>query len=59
MLQLLRNVRAYGPEPLGTLDLLIGTDRVVWMGTDPVVLPPSLRVVGAPIVVGPFERTDL
>jgi beta-aspartyl-dipeptidase (metallo-type) len=42
-LVLLRNADVFGPQPLGTQNLLIAGGRIVWMGRDPVELPAPLR----------------
>jgi beta-aspartyl-dipeptidase (metallo-type) len=42
-LVLLRNADVFGPQPLGTQNLLIAGGRIVWMGRDPIDLPAPLR----------------
>ncbi len=44
MLTLLRNANVYAPEPLGLRDLLIGGERVLWIGPALDALPTSLGV---------------
>jgi beta-aspartyl-dipeptidase (metallo-type) len=41
---LLRNANVFAPEPLGLLDLLIGGERVLWMGAAGTSMPPVLQV---------------
>jgi beta-aspartyl-dipeptidase (metallo-type) len=41
-LVLLRNADVFAPQPLGTRNLLIGGGRVLWMGTEALILPTAL-----------------
>jgi beta-aspartyl-dipeptidase (metallo-type) len=41
---LLRNATVFAPEPLGLLDLLIGGERVLWMGPAGMSMPTALQV---------------
>jgi beta-aspartyl-dipeptidase (metallo-type) len=50
-LVLLRNATVYAPRPLGTQHLLIGGNRILWMGSDPLDLPVPLRTVSIVIDV--------
>jgi beta-aspartyl-dipeptidase (metallo-type) len=57
MLLLLRNATVFAPESRGHLDLLIGGERVLWMGADPGVLPAGLQIeevdlAGAVVIPG-------
>src|ERR671921_133100 len=38
-LELLRNTELYDPEPRGRVDLLIGGERILWIGPDAAPLP--------------------
>ena len=42
MLILLRNARVYAPEPLGTRDVLVGGERILWIGEGLDRLPAGL-----------------
>jgi len=44
MLHLLRNADVYAPSPLGRCDVLVGGDRVLYVGTPLAALPPQLAV---------------
>jgi len=50
-LVLLRNATVYAPRPLGTQHLLVGGNRILWMGNDPFDLPVPLRTVSTVIDV--------
>jgi beta-aspartyl-dipeptidase (metallo-type) len=57
MLQLLRNARVYGPEPLGVRDLLVAGGRVVWIGEGtelPAALGAATRDLGGGRLVPGF-----
>ena len=41
---LLRNATVYAPEPLGLLDLLVGGERILWMGAAGPPMPTALQV---------------
>ncbi len=41
---LLRNATVYAPEPLGLLDLLVGGERILWMGAAGLPMPTALQV---------------
>jgi beta-aspartyl-dipeptidase (metallo-type) len=43
-MRLLRNATVYAPEARGRLDLLVGGEQLLWMGTDPGVLPVGLQI---------------
>jgi beta-aspartyl-dipeptidase (metallo-type) len=44
-MELLRNVDLYDPQPKGRSHLLVGGERILWVGADAPDLPQSLRVV--------------
>jgi beta-aspartyl-dipeptidase (metallo-type) len=44
-MELLRNADLYDPEPRGRTHLLVGGERVLWLGRDLPVLPSSLGVI--------------
>src|SRR5919112_334509 len=43
-LELLRNTELYDPEPRGRVDLLIGGERILWIGPDAAPLPRPYEV---------------
>jgi beta-aspartyl-dipeptidase (metallo-type) len=44
-LTLIRNANLYAPQPLGIRHLLIGGDRILWIGEEALELPVPLRAV--------------
>lgn len=44
MLILLRNAETFSPHPLGRIDVLVGGERILWMGKGLPPLPPELEV---------------
>ena len=44
MLQLIRNADVYAPEPLGVQQLLLGGDKILWIGNELPALPAALSV---------------
>ncbi len=44
MMELLRNLEVYAPEPLGLCHVLVAGGSVVWIGADDPGIPPSLGV---------------
>jgi beta-aspartyl-dipeptidase (metallo-type) len=45
VLILLRNATVYAPEPLGIRDVLVGGERILWIGDRLERMPPALEVV--------------
>lgn len=43
-MELLRNAELYDPTPKGRAHLLVAGETIIWIGTEPPVLPPSLGV---------------
>jgi len=63
LIQLLRNVNCFAPEPLGTVDVLGAAGTIVWIGNDLGPLPATLDVAkrdlgGRRLIPGLIDKTD-
>ena len=41
-MRLLKNATLFSPHPLGTVDILLGGERILWIGTSLPALPRGL-----------------